>query len=144
MITYTIADQNDVFAIEALFKSQDSEPDPRKEIELCVVNYPSFIARDGPKLVGVAYTFRIAKDILLLHSLLMDNEYRNKNIGSCLLAKIEMAAKDAGYRSIALTNSMQYKGLNKRLAVPFYEQNGYSVQHTSNSSLLTYLMIKAL
>ena len=144
MITYSKADQKDILAIEALFKSQASESDSRKEIELCLMNYPSFIAKNGSKVVGVAYSLGIAKDILLLHSLLVDNDYRNKTIGCSLLTKIETAAKVAGYSSIALTNSMQYKGLIKRSAVSFYEKNGYSVVHTSETKVPTYLLVKAL
>lgn len=79
-------------------------------------------------------------DWLLLDTLWVSEKMRGQDLGSKLLAKIEMAAKERGCKKSLLdTSNFQ--------AMPFYKKHGYEIQWTLESYPKTssvYYMVKEL
>lgn len=128
-----------------LLRSELEKPDSLAEITNCVDNYPSFVAfGERRDLTGLIYTQALGGDMLHIHGLHVRESSRNMKIGSLLLIKTEDKARKIGFRTITLTNSMQYRGADKHSAVPFYERHGYSVNHLTFNNPPTYFMLKEL
>lgn len=145
MISIEHANPYQVEEIHDLLTAQLDKPDSIKEIELCVQNYPGYVAYDERQLlVGLSYTFGVGSDVLLLHGLHVHSDYRDREIGSDLLKATEKRARTLGYSTIILTNSMLYQGVDKRSAVPFYENRGFRRIFETFNSPSTHLLLKEL
>ena len=128
-----------------LWSEQVSGGDSINEVRHCIENYPGYVSlHDRRELTGLSYTFAVSKDTLLLHGLLVAFGHRGKSLGSELLKRTEHAARELGYATILLTNSMQYNGIDKQSALPFYSKRGYRLTHTTPSMPPTYIMTKDL
>ena len=85
-------------------------------------------------------TGRIFGDWLLLDALWVSETMRGQDLGSKLLVKIEVAAKDSGCKKCLLDTAYFQ-------AMPFYKKHGYEVQWTLENYPKTscvYYMVKEL
>ena len=145
MILIELANVNQVEEMHGLLSAELVNPDSLNEIKHCVENYPSFVAYDRRQLiVGLSYSFGAGNDVLWLHGMHVHKDYRNVKIGSELLKHTENRARVLGYTTMMLSNSMQYQGVDKRSAVPFYDDHGYRQIFETFNSPPTYIMIKEL
>ena len=128
-----------------LLQTELTKPDSLEELRHVLDNYPSFVAFDEIRVLkGLLYTWATGRDVLHIHGLHVHKDLRNEEIGSLLLDKTEVTARNLGYRTITLTNSMHYQGVDKRSAVPFYKKHGYRVIHETFNFPPTYIMLKEL
>ena len=125
----------DLDGIASLFRSDlGREPDTNR-IGQHLTGFPSAVAEaDGFGLVAFAFTTSFAPDILELANILVSSKWRDHDIGSRLLEKIEKLAQE-DFSAIILVNSMLYPTAGKkRPATDFYLRAGYEgVMQTSNS-----------
>lgn len=92
----------------------------------------------GEVIAGAAG--RTFGDWLLINTLWVSDELRGKNIGSKILAEIELAAKQRGCVK-CLLDTLNFQ------AMPFYEKHGYKTQWVQENYPKTgckYFMLKAL
>jgi acetyltransferase, GNAT family len=96
------------------FKDNISE-----DINISSVKNNNFLAFDNDKLIGGAIGF-VEYNWYFLDLLYIDEEYRNRNIGTNLIKEIEKFALKEHLTGVRMeTWNFQAKG--------FYEKNGYSV-----------------
>ena len=96
------------------FKDNISE-----DINISSVKNNNFLAFDNDKLIGGAIGF-VEFNWYFLDLLYIDEEYRNRNIGTNLIKEIEKFALEEHLTGVRMeTWNFQAKG--------FYEKNGYSV-----------------
>lgn len=96
------------------FKDNISE-----DINISSVKNNNFLAFDNDKLIGGAIGF-VEFNWYFLDLLYIDEEYRNRNIGTNLIKEIEKFALKEHLTGVRMeTWNFQAKG--------FYEKNGYSV-----------------
>ena len=96
------------------FKDNISE-----DINISSVKNNNFLAFDNDKLIGGAIGF-VEFNWYFLDLLYIDEEYRNRNIGTNLIKEIEKFALEEHLTGVKMeTWNFQAKG--------FYEKNGYSV-----------------
>ncbi len=96
------------------FKDNISE-----DINISSVKNNNFLAFDNDKLIGGAIGF-VEYNWYFLDLLYIDEEYRNRNIGTNLIKEIEKFALEEHLTGVRMeTWNFQAKG--------FYEKNGYSV-----------------
>ncbi len=89
------------------------------------MNYQTFVAVCDGKVVGFIgacrfITFNIEGEYLQIIALAVFKEYQNKAIGTKLLDKIELLARNENIAIIGLTSS-----LHRESAHAFYEKKGY-------------------
>lgn len=132
-------DETDVEEIRSLWNDQlDYEAYPSAVLEFYITRAPAFGVYIDDKLVGFILTRAASKgDIIELYQLLVANDSRHHGIGTSLVGAVEAYAREQGYSSIILTNSMRYRGEGKTSAVPFYEKLGYKIlKEAGKTSLL--------
>ena len=96
------------------FKDNISE-----DINISSVKNNNFLAFDNDKLIGGAIGF-VEFNWYFLDLLYIDEEYRNRNIGTNLIKEIEKFALEEHLTGVRMeTWNFQAKG--------FYDKNGYSV-----------------
>ena len=107
-------------------------------IKKSIEKYPSCIAYKDNNIIGFAYTNRFAPDILELYNIFIHPEYRDKGIGGMILDKIEKNTKKR-YSAIILVNSILYNNSkNKKNAINFYINNGYSMIGETKSTKIYF------
>lgn len=125
--------------IRSLWNDQlDYEAYPSAVLEFYISRAPAFGAYVDDRLIGFILTRVASKDdIIELYQLLVASGSRHHGVGTSLVRAVESYAKEQGYSSIILTNSMRYGGEGKESAVPFYEKLGYkTLKELGQTSLL--------
>lgn len=109
-----------------LYKIETGRTLSSEKIEALIKIYPSMLLLFDSRVVGFAFTDRLAPDILELLNIYISKKYQNKNHGSVLLENIEQEAKKI-YKAIVAINSLLYTNEDKRLADNFYLKNDYEL-----------------
>ncbi len=100
----------------------------------------NFIAKENEKIIGIIAGHTYYEEIYI-ENLIVLEEYRNRNIGSQLLQKVEDNYKNKGFKNINLT-TYNFQ------APKFYEKKGYTMEfireNKENSKLSKYYFVKYL
>jgi len=101
----------------------------------CIENFPSVLVRVDAELIGFAYSYRFAPDILELRNIVVASDYRNMGTGSQILRQFETEAKIQAFTCVILVNSTLYTGpANRKRPTNFYLKNGYNIVHSTEQT----------
>lgn len=93
-----------------------AEEDLKKDTSDCLIGY---FAEDGG-IVGCCILSKVNDNTLQLRQMAVDTRYQRNNIGSELLAYVEVKALKEGFRYLYLHA--------RKVAVGFYTRNGYMLE----------------
>lgn len=120
----------------ALHESENQRPADRESLRYCIAGYPSAVAVDRGRVVGFAYTERLAPDLLLLNNLLVASDYRGRRLGAGLMEYLERSAAPA-WASIFLSHSKLWPHPPRRNPLEFYRKLGYrEIWATANTTMM--------
>lgn len=101
--------------------------------------YPALKVVKNGQMIGFAYCYRFAPDIMELSQIYIDQKFRSKNIGTNLIDEIEKQISVAGYAGIIAVNSDTYEGkVDKKKPNNFYLNNDYTLITQTDKTRVFY------
>ena len=106
-----------------------------EKVKSALRNYPSKIAEKEGSLIGFVYCRKFAPDILEIDNLFVNEEFRDRGLGSSLLAELESQA-GGNYSGLILTNSSLYNNpvVDKRDPSSLYGRHGFKLVFSTKNS----------
>ena len=137
------AKTSDYDLIVSLYKEFRPDWTPQEQMPQSLDKYPSVVAVEKNKVIGFAYCYTFAPDILELANIYVSNDFRLSNIGSQLLENLEDQITQTKFKGLILTNSDLYKAeQDKPSATQFYLKNGYQEIAGTEFTKIFYKEIK--
>ncbi|MDH3973723.1 MAG: GNAT family N-acetyltransferase [Deltaproteobacteria bacterium] len=90
---------------------------------------------DEKEIAYLAIDHMPGTDYLLLYEIFIKKEYRNKGIGSRVLARVESIAGELGYSKVALHAESFDKDIPKKSIENWYIKRGYSPSESLEKAL---------
>ena len=132
----TAADVNEIVELYSEFRNGWQPASPLGDK---LVKYPSLKVLHNEAIVGFAYCFYFAPDVIELANIYMSEKFRSNNIGTDLISRLEKKLLDNGYTGVIATNSDAYTGKpDKRNPINFYLRNGYGVTIETSKTRIFY------
>lgn len=88
---------------------------------------PGVVAERDGQIVGFAYCYRFAPDILELANIHVARERRDRHVGGLLLEAIVRSASEHANAIIAVNSLLNESAEEKRRPDSFYVSNGFSI-----------------
>lgn len=122
-------DEKDAEDVASLLERELGRKADRPKIKEWIGKWPALCARNEKEIIAFCYCDRFAPDILEIAHLLVAEKWRDRGIGSQLVANIEQEAYEKGFSALILSNSSEYKihGKDKKPADNFYRSIGFDL-----------------
>ncbi len=129
------ATSDDYEMIHALYAEYRPDWNPHKKLKDYLNTMPSALSFEGENLIGFAYSFPYAPDIIELANMYVEEKHQNKNVGSKILKFIEGQIEESNYKGLLFYNSdLHVSNKEKKDASRFYIKNGYrKIAETENT-----------
>lgn len=124
--------------VRSLYLEYRQNPYSEVQIKDILAQTPGVGATHDGKLIGFLYFEPFAPDVLELGSVFIKSGYRDKGLGSALLAAGIEGCKASGINALIVANSLLYDtNEEKRSALNFYLANRFErVLTTGNTDVL--------
>lgn len=138
-LTLRTAETDDIASIVSLYRQFRPNWKPVADLNERIIAYPAVVAHKNSELVGFAYCYDFAPDILELANIYVAENTRSNSIGTRLLQTVENAIENSQYVGLILSNSDGHRTEQpKRSASTFYLSNGYSEIASTDSTRIFY------
>lgn len=119
---------DDVDEIIRLYQKFRNNWSPITELPEKLEKYPALKVLVENSIIGFAYCYSFAPDILEIANIYIDENYRSQGVGSELLKSLEEQAVKENYKALILNNSDAYEGkAESKPSSNFYLGNGYKL-----------------
>jgi GNAT superfamily N-acetyltransferase len=128
---------SDAPLIADLIRRENGRPADADEIARCLAAEPGVVAVAGDRIVGMIYARRFSPDIVEWRNSLVASDRRRTGLGRRLVAAMESACVDAGYRAAIGVNCWLHRGATRERAATaraFWLAMGWSIVFATDGS----------
>jgi N-acetylglutamate synthase-like GNAT family acetyltransferase len=124
----------DIPEIDGLYHPYSSRHINVPRVTEALETYPSVAAIESGRIVGFAYCFRFAPDILELANIYVDSQARAAGLGSRMLDFMLSQISDAVEAVIAVNSDLYPVNSKKKRPDTFYLRNGFIILASTRDS----------
>ena len=134
---------DDVNEIINLYSKYRKNWKPSWSLKERLDEYPALKVVQNEKMIGFAYCFKFAPDIMELSQIYIDQNFRSQNIGATLIGKLEKEVSIEGYVGMIAVNSDAYEGkADSKKPTNFYLNNGYALVAQTDKTTVFFKNLK--
>jgi hypothetical protein len=127
-VTIRLARLEDRAEIMMLYERESCRHMDPDRIRRRLEQLPAIVAHEGNELVGFIHARRFAPDVAELSQMVIVSRLRDRGLGSAMVAAMERALVEAGFRAAVFSNSWLHPGNTpegSRRARSFWRRHGY-------------------